>query len=171
MAQHAYLGDRLAIEADYNASDVLIAMLDVEINLENPCVSRRISAVPQYRHGGGPYLMGDLGPLGGLRRLSEENKGNRKNQQDRDNESLNRRHLVRSQNVPIEFEVKSRTGVLWLSWRSFLQRGRYLGHGETVSPRFEPRLRRRMRRDPRSTDSLSADTTSTSIAGERVTKW
>lgn len=108
------LGDRLAVEADCDTAELLIAVGDVEVDLVTLACStiavywgsfvantihyncqltyasttKPTVSQQQQQHELITYLVGNLGSLGSLSSLGKEDKGDREDQEHRDDESL-----------------------------------------------------------------------------------
>jgi hypothetical protein len=80
------LGDSLAVKANDNAAELLIAVFNVEedlIYMSIRCMSLSIAST---------HLVGNLRTLGSLSSLGEEDKSDREDQQDRDDGFLKGSH-------------------------------------------------------------------------------
>jgi hypothetical protein len=80
------LGDSLAIKADDNATELLVTMSDIEVNLRHLLTPVENSQITYL------YLVRNFGALGRLGRLRKEDKRNREDQKNRNNESLEGSH-------------------------------------------------------------------------------
>jgi hypothetical protein len=79
------LGDGLAVEADSDAAELLIAVGDIEVDLSHQLASRKDFLIAST------YLVSNLRALCRLRGLRKEDKSDREDQQERDDESLDGR--------------------------------------------------------------------------------